>query len=103
MCAFPDRASFLDAVLRIGETEIGYNAMRTATAAYLDVMAPHLFTKLTNATTLQKVLGKTLEYVMLFVLAGDSEGEIAFQSAALKAIVADHGGLALDMGVQARS
>ncbi|MEW6552653.1 MAG: FAD-binding oxidoreductase, partial [Actinomycetota bacterium] len=99
MCAFPDRARFLDAMLRIGESEIGYNAMRTATAAYLDVMAPHLFLKLTRAPSLQKVLGKTLEYVMLFVLAGDSEGEIAFQSAALKAIVAEHSGLALDMGV----
>ena len=99
MCALPDRARFLEAMLRIGESEIGYNAMRTATAAYLNVIAPHLFGKLTKATSLRKVLGQTLEYVMLFVLAGDSEGEVGFQSAALQAIVADHGGLALDMSV----
>jgi len=98
MCLFPGRASFLDALLKIGEAEIGYNALRTATAAYLDIMAPHLFTKLTSTTALKKVLGETLEYVMLFVLAPDSEGELGFQRAALEAIVSDHGGIAMDMG-----
>ncbi len=98
MCLFRDRASFLDAVLKIGEAEIGYNALRTATAAYLDVMAPHLFTKLTRTTALKKVLGETLEYVMLFILADDSREGLRWQRGTLEAIVSDHAGIALDMG-----
>jgi len=98
MCVFPDRASFLDAVLKIGEAEIGYNALRTATAAYLDVMAPHLFTKLTSTTALKDVLGKTLEYTLLIILAANSGEELEHQRLVLKAIVCDQGGIPMDMG-----
>ncbi|MBC7231534.1 MAG: FAD-binding oxidoreductase [Actinobacteria bacterium] len=100
LCAFPDRSAFLEAVLKIGEAEIGYNALRTATAAYLNIMTPRLFKKLAGTRAVRSLLGKTLEYVLMMVLAADSEEELAYQSGVLLSIVEKNGGIALDMGTQ---
>jgi glycolate oxidase len=98
MCVFPDRESFLEANLKIGETEIGYNTLRTATVMYLNILAPRLFEKITRAKTLGKIFGKTMEYTLMMVLAANSMGHMEFQTAALKNIVADNGGIVMNLG-----
>lgn len=98
MCMFPDRRSFLEANHKIGEAEIGYNTLRTATATYINILAPRLFIKVTRAKNLAAVLGKAMEYALMVVLAGNSKEHLGFQTGALKSIVSDHGGLIMDIG-----
>jgi len=98
MCIFPDRARFLEANLKIGEAEIGYNTLRTATVMYFNIMTPRLFDKLTRAETLNKIFGGTMEYSLMMVLAGDSKEHLEWQTAVLKNIVADQGGIVMSMG-----
>jgi glycolate oxidase len=97
MCIFPDRERFLEANLKIGEAEIGYNTLRTATAAYINILAPRLFERLTRAKNLETVLGKTMEYALMMLLAGDSREHLEFQTAAIKNIVEDQGGMVMNM------
>ena len=73
-------------------------AQRTATAAYLNIMTPRLFKRLTGTRSIRTLVGRTLEYVLMMVLAADSEEELRYQSRVLKAIVSDSGGFAMDMG-----
>ncbi|RJP35138.1 MAG: FAD-binding oxidoreductase [Actinobacteria bacterium] len=97
MCIFPDRAGFLEANLKIGEAEIGYNTLRTATVMYINILAPRLFEKITRAKTLSSIFGQTMEYSLMMVLAGDTPEHLRFQTAVLKSIVADYGGIVMNM------
>jgi glycolate oxidase len=97
MCIFPDRARFLEANLKIGEAEIGYNTLRTATVMYINILAPRLFEKITRAKTLKSIFGQTMEYTLMIVLAANSREHMEFQTDVLKSIVADQGGIVMNM------
>lgn len=98
---FPGPREFADAVYKIGESEIGYAAVRIATAAYTALVMPHSGFKLLETGALHSILTRTLKYPLTFVLAGNSEHEIAFKERVLKRIVDEHRGILLrlaDMG-----
>ncbi len=98
MCILPDRERFLEANLKIGEAEIGYNTLRTASATYINILAPRLFRKVAKTKSLGAVLGKTMEYILMVVLASNSEGHKEHQIGVLKSIVSDSGGIVMNMG-----
>ncbi|MFW6113359.1 MAG: FAD-binding oxidoreductase [Actinomycetota bacterium] len=97
MMFFPDAKSFSDAVYKIGESEIGYCAVRIAMGAYLALVMPHTGQNILATKTLRSILTETLRYPLTFVLAGDSREEIAFQEKVLERIVSDHRGILLDL------
>ncbi len=97
LLVFPGPRQFADALYKIGESEIGYAAVRIAAVAYVALVMPHSGFKLLETKALRPILTKTLKYPLTFVLAGSSEGEIAFQEAVLKKIVDEHQGIILDM------
>ncbi len=96
LCFFPDRASLDEAVYKMGESEIAYIFTRTAVGAYINTFAPHLLQKISKTRTFRDVLSKTLKWGCTIVMVGSSEEEIAFQEAALKAIIAEYGGLSME-------
>jgi len=97
MIFFPGPREFADAMYKIGESEIGYAAVRIAPVAYTALMMPHSGMNILNTTALRSILAETLAYPLTFVLAGSSEEEIAFQEAVLKQIVLDEQGVLLDV------
>ncbi|MDY6794424.1 MAG: hypothetical protein SWK76_03955 [Actinomycetota bacterium] len=97
MIFFTDASSFADAMYGIGESEIGYCAVRIAMGAYIALMMPHSGQNMLKTRALKSILTETLKYSLTFVLAGDSEGEIAFQERVLKRIASDYGGFLLEL------
>jgi hypothetical protein len=96
LCFFPDRASLDEAVYKMGESELPYIFTRTAVAAYINTFAPHLLQNVSRTRAFRDVLSKTLKWGCTVVMVGNSEEETAFQEAAIKAIVADYGGLSME-------
>ncbi len=97
MIFFPGPREFAGAMYKIGESEIGYASVRIAPVAYTALMMPHSGMNILKTTALRSILAETLAYPLTFVLAGDSEGEIAFQEAVLKQIVLEEKGFMLDV------
>jgi glycolate dehydrogenase FAD-linked subunit len=96
LCFFPDRASLDEAVYKMGESELPYIFTRTAVGAYINTFAPHLLQKISKTRPFRDVLSKTLKWGCTIVMVGSSEEETAFQEAALKAILAEYGGLSME-------
>jgi len=96
LCFFPDRASLDEAVYKVGESELAYIFTRTAIGAYINTFAPHLLQKISKTRPFRDVLSKTLKWGCTIVMVGSSEEEVAFQEAALKAILAEYGGLSME-------
>jgi glycolate oxidase len=97
MIFFPGPREFADAMYKIGESEIGYASVRIAPVAYTALMMPHSGMNILNTTALRSILAETLAYPLTFVLAGNSEEEIAFQEAVLKQIILEERGFMLDV------
>ncbi|MDI6873078.1 FAD-binding oxidoreductase [Candidatus Solincola sp.] len=96
LLVFPGPKEFADALYEIGESEIGYAAVRIAAVAYVALMMPHSGFKLLETRALRPLLTKTLKYPLTFVLAGDSPEETDFQEAVLKEIVDRNRGILVD-------
>ncbi len=96
LCFFPNRASLDEAVYKMGESEIAYIFTRTAVGAYINTFAPHLLQCITGTGALRDVLSNTVKWGCTIILVGDSQDEIAFQEGALKAIIAEYGGLSME-------
>ncbi len=96
LCFFPDRASLDEAVYKMGEAELAYIFTRTAVGAYINTFAPHLLQNISRTRAFRDVISKTLKWGCTVILMGSSENEIAYQEAALKAIIAEHGGLSME-------
>jgi FAD binding domain len=97
ICFFPDRKTLADATYKIGETELGYMATKTSTAAFVYSMAPHTLKQLTKTTALRSLLSEALRWTFVIMLAGNTKDEIAWQEAALKEIISDYGGFAMEI------
>ncbi len=97
ICFFPDRKALADATYKIGDSEIGYLATRTSINTFLYGAAPNLFRKVTKTSALRDLLSKTFKWSFIIVLAGDSKGDIDYQQSALKDIIADYGGITMEM------
>ena len=96
-CVFPDKKSLADATYKIGDSELGYLATRTATSAFMYTMAPGLLRKVARTRTIRDLVSKSMKWVLVIMLVGCSEGEIQHQQAALERIVADHEGIAIEV------
>jgi hypothetical protein len=102
MCFFPDRMRLADAVYRIGEAEIGYLATRTALAAFVYTMAPHLLRRIAGTRYLREVLSKAMKWGFYIMLVGASREEVEYQEAVLRQILEEHDGLSVEaMGIPA--
>jgi glycolate oxidase len=97
ICFFPDRKTLADATYKIGETELGYMATKTSTAAFVYTMAPHVLRLITKTTALRSVLGEALRWTFVIMLAGNTEAEIDWQEAALQEIISDHDGFSMEI------
>ncbi len=97
MMFFPGPEEFADALYKIGESEIGYACVRIAPVAYTALMMPHTGFALLETKAIRSILADTLAYPLTLVLAGSSEGEIAFQETVLKRIVLDYGGFMMEL------
>ncbi len=95
-CVFPNKESLAEATYKVGDSEIGYLATRTATSAFMYTMAPGLLKKLARTRTLRELVGKSMKWVLVIMLAGSSKGDIEHQQAVLERIVADHKGIAIE-------
>ncbi len=97
ICLFRDRQSLADATYHIGESEIGYLFSRTALGAYLYSAAPRALKKMGGLPELHSLLTKTLKWSCTVVLACSSAGELDYQESVLKKILADQGGLSIEL------
>jgi glycolate oxidase len=97
LCFFPSRRMLADAVYRIGETEIGYLATRTALAAFIYTFAPHLLRKIAATRVLREVLRTSLKWGFVILLAGNTERDIEYQDRVLQKILSDHGGFSTEV------
>jgi glycolate oxidase len=97
MLFFHEHTDFTDALYKIGESEIGYACVRIAMGAYIALVMPHSGVSILNTKALKSILTETLKYPLTLVLAGDSEGEIAFQEEVLKKIVLENNGIMMDV------
>jgi glycolate oxidase len=97
MCFFPDRKSFSDAMYKIGEAEIAYNALRTSFGGYLDILTPRLFRKLEHAGALRSMITRTFKFTLALLFAAESERELDYQKKVLHAIMREHGAFAMDV------
>lgn len=96
LCFFKNKELFSDALYKFGESEIGYNALRTSFGAYIDLLAPRLFHKLTETSAIRSVLADSFRYSFALMLAANSDRELEYQDMVFKKIVSDHGGFALE-------
>jgi len=97
MMFFPGSREFADALYKIGESEIGYGAVRIAPVAYTALMMPHTGFALLETKAIRSILADTFAYPLTLVLAGSSEGEIAFQEKVIKQIVLEYDGFMMDL------
>jgi glycolate oxidase len=97
MIFFKRAEDFADFMYKIGEAEIGYACVRIAMVAYTALMMPHSGQYLLETTALRDILTETLKYPLTFVLAGNTDREIEFQEKALKKIISDYSGIAIDV------
>ncbi len=97
ICFFPDRKKLADAVYKIGEAEIGYLASRTAFAALIYTVAPHLMRKIIRTSAIRDIFSKVSKWGFVVVLAGHSKDEIEYQDAVLKRILEDYDGFSMEM------
>ena len=96
-CVFPDRKSLADATYKVGDSEIGYLAARTAASAFVYTMAPGMLRKLVRTRTLRELLSRSVKWALVIMLAGSSQGEVEHQRATLERIVADSNGFAIEV------
>lgn len=97
MIFFPGPQELADAMYKIGESEMGYAAVRIAPVAYVALMMPHSGMSMLDTKALRPILTDTLAYPLTLALAGDSAGEIAFQEKVLKNIIDEERGVLLDV------
>ncbi len=95
-CFFPNRKSFSDSMYDMCEEELCYNAMRSSFGGYIDTMMPRFFRKMEHTTAVRSLIKDTFKYTLLMVIASDSDGEHAHKTKVLHAIIAKHGGFAVD-------
>ncbi len=97
MCFFPDRKAFSDAMYKLGEAEIAYNALATSFGGYFDILTPRLFRKIEHADSIRSMIVNTFKYTLAILFAANSARELAYQEKVLHAIVREHGGFAMDV------
>ena len=97
ICFFPDRDTLADATYKIGETELGYMATKTSTAAFVYTMSPHVLKLITKTTALRSILSEALRWTFVIMLAGNTKAEIDWQEAALEKIISDYGGFSMEI------
>jgi hypothetical protein len=94
-CAFPDAKSYADALLKVGEAEIGFLQCKNSVSLLLAGMTPRLLRKI-HAMPHMKTLLETLRHQFQLVIAANSELDYQYQSQCIEKIVDDHGGVVLD-------
>jgi glycolate oxidase len=94
-CAFPDARSYADALLKVGEAEIGFLQCKNSVSLLLAGMTPRLLRKI-HAMPHMKTLLETFRHQFQFMIAANSELDYQYQSQCIEKIVDDHGGVVLD-------
>ena len=91
-CYFPNVNAFNDALHKMCEAEIGYNALRSSGAAVLMCFTPRLLDKVLASPIMRTIFSKTLRYNYTITLAGISEDDLAYQEKVVRTVVREGGG-----------
>ncbi len=96
MCFFPDKQSFADAMYELGEAEISLQcpAHRFRRLFQHSHPAPHETIKKTTAV--KSMIRDSFKFTLALLMAGNSDREMEYQVKVMNAIVAKHGGIAMD-------
>lgn len=94
-CMFPDAKAYADAMLKIGEAEIGYLQCKNSISLLFAGGMPRLLRKV-HASPNMKNLIDTFRYQFQFIIAANSDLDYEYQSKSLEKIVDDHGGFVMD-------
>ena len=98
-CGFPTERDSVEAMYRIGEAEIGCIQVRMVTSEFTLLMTPHLFPKLVKkGGTILKLLNEAMAHPFVLLLAGNSPGELEYQTRLLHQIVRSCDGVVMDTG-----
>ena len=90
--SFPNQKAFDDAVHKMCEAEIGYNALRSSASGFLLSFMPRLFDKILVSPVMRAVIS-SLKYTYFIVLAGTSKDDLAYQEKVVRTVVAECGGI----------
>ncbi|NPV58376.1 MAG: FAD-binding protein [Actinobacteria bacterium] len=97
---FPDRESWSEATYRVSLEGLDYNIMKSPIGVVPVIVAPRLTRKLAQDPNLRALLS-SIQHGTMLIMAAHSRDEMTYRDAALREIVRDHGGLALDFGAMA--
>ncbi|MEW5736735.1 MAG: FAD-binding oxidoreductase [Thermodesulfobacteriota bacterium] len=95
VCAFPEAKAYADALLKIGEAEIGFLQCKNPVSLLFSGGMPRLLRKIHAMPNTKKLLD-AFRYQFQFMIAATSELDYQYQNQCLNKIVDDHGGILLD-------
>ena len=98
ICLFPDQQKYADANYKVGEAEIGYIHLRIGMPLTTALVLPRLIRKFSGKKGFERIF-RTIRHQFYIMLAGSSQNEFEYQRKVMEAIVADQGGICLDLSM----